>query len=49
MTKKIKESCPQLLDFLGKVYTGGSTALGPGLVAALSLASAGKPGSKVII
>ena len=49
MSKKVKDSCPQLLDVLSSLKTGGSTALGPGLVCALSLAITGKPGSKVII
>ena len=48
MSKKVKDSWPQLVDFLGKISTGGWTALGPGLVVACSLASV-KPGSKVII
>lgn len=49
MSHCVKDAYPQLIQFLGSVNTGGSTALGPGLVAAYSLACCGKPGSKIII
>jgi len=49
MNNTVKNAYPSLIQFLGNVQTGGSTALGPGLIAAYSLASSGKPGSKIII
>ena len=39
----------QLLQKLKDIESGGSTALGPGLLAATAIASKGKPGSKVIL
>ena len=45
----VKQSASQLLQNLGKILTGGSTALGPGLVGALGLALQGKIGSQIII
>lgn len=48
-SQPVKVSAPQLLQNLGSISTGGSTALGPGLVGALGLAIQGKKGSKIII
>lgn len=45
----VSTSADQLLQALGKVMTGGSTALGPGLVGALGLALQGKVGSQIIV
>ena len=38
-----------ILQKLDKVKQSGKTALGPGLLAALGMASKGKPGSMVVI
>jgi len=49
MGMPLKDTCPSLLEKLKAIRTGGSTALGPGLIVSLALAAQGKPGSKVII
>ena len=48
ITKPVKESCPFLLEKLKIMETGGITALGPGLLASVSIAGS-IPGSKVIL
>lgn len=49
MTKTVSETAQALTDRLMKIEETGPTALGPALIASIGLASAGKPGSKVII
>ena len=48
-TKNIQEAYDQVKQQVRSLKTYGSTALGPGLLASVALASQGKPGSKVII
>jgi hypothetical protein len=38
-----------LKEYVGELTTYGSTALGPGLLASIELASTGRKGSKVIL
>lgn len=49
MKRNVNENFNILKEKLNNLDTSGSTALGPGLLSAVSLASKGKPGSKVII
>ncbi len=49
LNQTIGETNASLLSKLQTIRTGGSTALGPGLIVSLALAGQGKPGSKVII
>jgi hypothetical protein len=49
MKKNVNENFTVLRDKMNALETSGSTALGPGLLASVSLASKGKPGSKVIL
>ena len=49
MKKNVNENFTVLRDKLNALETSGSTALGPGLLSAVSMASKGKPGSKVIL
>ena len=49
MKNNVNENFQTLSSKLKSLETSGSTALGPGLLSAISLASKGKAGSKVII
>lgn len=49
MKEPLKNSSANLIDQFSRLEEGGKTALGPALLAAISLASKGKKGSMVII
>jgi len=49
MNRPVCETKDSLLGWVERMHTKGSTALGPGLLTAVAMASKGAPGSQVIV